>query len=235
MKKIKIFLIEDNHLLREGVTTVIQKQPDLKVVASFRDRGNIIQKILELKPDIVLLDIGLISKNSLQLVKLIKKKLSRIKIIVMDLIPTQKDIYEFVGAGVSGFILKDAMISEFLNTIRTVSKGKNVLPGNMTDRLFSQIIEMALNGDKKKAKLVESVRMTKRERQIIDLVADGLTNKEIGQRLNLSPFTVKSHVHNILEKLTLHTRVQIAGYAHKTEGYQEMADSVSLINNYNSI
>lgn len=234
MKKIKIFIIEDNHLLREGVTAVIQKQADLKVVASLRDRGNIIQKISELKPDIVLLDIGLISKNSLQLVKSIKKKSSKIKIIVMDLIPTQSDVYEFVGSGVSGFILKDAMINEFLNTIRAVSKGKNVLPDNMTDGLFSQIIEMAISGDKKKAKLVESVRMTKRERQIIDLVAEGLTNKEIGKKLNLSQFTVKSHVHNILEKLTLRTRVQIATYAHKTEGYKEIAESISLINNNNS-
>jgi len=228
MKKIKLMVIEDNRLLREGITAMLEEQSDLKVVAALGTSENIIQKINSLKPNIVLLDLGLRGQNSLQIVKSVKKSFSITKIIVMDLVPVHEEILEFVQAGVSGFILKDATVDDFLRTIRSVALGNKVLPPHLTGSLFSQIVEHAVNGAEK-SKLIESVRMTKRERQVIELIADGLTNKEIANKLHLSTFTVKSHVHNILEKLALHTRVQIARYAHTTEGYTDIVKSISLI------
>jgi len=135
-----------------------------------------------------------------------------------------------VKAGASGFILKDAMVNEFLKTIRSVAAGEKVLPQHMTGSLFIQIVERAVNGISK-TDIMQAVRMTKRERQVVKFIADGQSNKEIGQILNLSPYTVKSHVHNILEKMALHTRVQIAKYAYSNKEYKETADSVSLLNN----
>jgi two-component system response regulator DegU len=228
MKKIKLLVIEDNRLLREGITAMIKEQPDLKVVAALGTSENILKKINTLKPNVTLLDLGLRSQNSLQVVKSVKKNFSGVKIIVMDLVPVQEEVFEFVQAGVSGFILKDATVDDFLRTIRSVAGGNKVLPPHLTGSLFSQIVEHAVSGPKKFS-LIKSVRMTKREKQVIELIADGLTNKEIAQKLHLSTYTVKSHVHNILEKLALHTRVQIAKYAHTTEGYQDIADSISLI------
>jgi two-component system response regulator DegU len=228
MKKIKLLVIEDNRLLREGITAMIKEQPDLKVVAALGTSENILKKINTLKPNVTLLDLGLRSQNSLQVVKSVKKNFSGVKIIVMDLVPVQEEVFEFVQAGVSGFILKDATVDDFLRTIRSVAGGNKVLPPHLTGSLFSQIVEHAVSGPKKSS-LIKSVRMTKREKQVIELIADGLTNKEIAQKLHLSTYTVKSHVHNILEKLALHTRVQIAKYAHTTEGYQDIADSISLI------
>ena len=230
MKKIKLLVIEDNRLLREGITAMIKEQPDLKVVAALGTSENILKKINTLKPNVTLLDLGLRSQNSLQVVKSVKKNFSGVKIIVMDLVPVQEEVFEFVQAGVSGFILKDASVDDFLRTIRSVAGGNKVLPPHLTGSLFSQIVEHAVSGPKKFS-LIKSVRMTKREKQVIELIADGLTNKEIAQKLHLSTYTVKSHVHNILEKLALHTRVQIAKYAHTTEGYQDIADSISLIDN----
>ena len=228
MKKIKLMVIEDNRLLREGITAMINEQSDLKVVAALGTSENILEKINTLKPNVALLDLGLRNQNSLQIVKSVKKKSSGTKIIVMDLIPVHEEILEFVQAGVSGFILKDASVDDFLKTIRAVAAGEKVLPSNLTDSLFSQIVVHAVSGPKSSS-LIKSVRMTKREKQVIELIADGLTNKEIAQQLNLSTYTVKSHVHNILEKLALHTRVQIAKYAHTTEEFKEVADSISLI------
>jgi DNA-binding NarL/FixJ family response regulator len=147
----------------------------------------------------------------------------------MDLFPLQEDIFEFIKAGASGFILKDARVHEFLKTIRSVFRGEKVLPSHLTGSLFTQIISDVAHTPKK-SRLVRSVRMTKRERQVIELVADGLTNKEIGHRLHLSPHTVKSHVHNILEKLAIHNRIEIARYAHDDEGFNDIKDSISLIN-----
>ena len=228
MKKIAILIIEDNRLLRDGIASILKKQSDMHVVATFGNGENILLMMDKFKPNIVLLDLGLRNQNSMQVVKLIKKHFEETKIIVMDLIPLQADVFEFVQLGVSGFILKDASIAEFLKTIRSVYQGAQVLPPHLTGSLFSQIVEHAINGSKTSA-IVESVRMTKREKQVIELIADGSTNKEIAQRLHLSTYTVKSHVHNILEKLALNTRVQIAKHAHLSDSYNTAMDATSLL------
>ncbi len=135
------------------------------------------------------------------------------KVIVMDLLPVHEDIVEFVNAGVAGFIMKDASLEDLANTIKAVAQGAHVLPPQMTSTLFSQIAREAVA--KGRPKLLESVRMTQRERDVINLIAEGLGNKEIAARLHIATHTVKSHVRNVMEKLTLHTRLQIAAYAHK--------------------
>jgi two-component system nitrate/nitrite response regulator NarL len=227
-KKIRILLIEDNRLLREGISALIKKQPDMNVVTTVGNGENILALIDKQKPNIVLLDLGLRSQNSLHIVKLVKKDFPLVKIIVMDLIPLQADVFEFVQAGVSGFMLKDISVAEFLKTIRSVNEGSQVLPAHLTGSLFSQIVEHAING-LSPGKINESITMTKRERQVIALIADGNTNKEIAQKLHLSTYTVKSHVHNILEKLALNTRVQIAKHAHLSDQYKTAIDTTSLL------
>jgi len=228
MKKIRIIVIEDNRLLRDGITDMINAQPDLRVVDDLEDNVKIEPVILEKNPDIILIDLGLQSKNSLELVKSMKKNFPDVKFIVMDLFPVQEDIFEFVKAGASGFILKNAGVAEFLKTIRLVFQGEKILPSNLTNSLFTQIVHEAVNGPKEQL-LIRSVRMTKRERQVIELVSDGLTNKEIGQKLHLSPYTIKSHVHNILEKLAMHNRIEIANYANTDNSFNDIRDSISLM------
>jgi DNA-binding NarL/FixJ family response regulator len=224
MKKISILVIEDNRLLREGISAMLKKQSDMHVVASVGNGENILLMMEKLNPNIVLLDLGLQNQNSLQVVKLVKKHFQKTKIIVMDLIPLQEDVFEFVQAGVSGFILKDANVSEFFKTIRSVYQGAQVLPPHLTGSLFSQIVENAIN-DFKPSAIAELVRMTKRERQVIELLSDGCSNKEIAQKLHISTYTVKSHIHKIMEKLTLHTRLQIANYAHTSNNNNTKIDT----------
>jgi DNA-binding NarL/FixJ family response regulator len=184
------------------------------VVAALATGENLLQKVQALKPRVVLLDLGLRSQNSLRLVQLITNQCPDIKTIVMDFLPSQTDVVEFVQAGVSGFLLKEASFDEFLKTIRLVAEGANILPQSLAGSLFSEIVAHAVAT--RKPLLISSVRLTRREREIVVLIADGLSNKEIAQRLNLATFTVKSHVHNILEKLALHTRVQVASYYGQT-------------------
>jgi len=216
LTKTRLLLVEDNRLLREGLTAMLNEQTDIEVVAAFGNgKEAVLKATQELKPQIILLDLGLKGQNSLRLVTSVKKESSEIKVIVMDLIPVQEEVVEFVQEGVSGFILKDATFEDFVGTIRSVAAGASVLPPSLTGSLFSQIIEKAV-GDGK-ARLIESVRMTKREREVIELIAEGLSNKEIAGRLNIATYTVKSHVHNILDKLALRTRLQVASYAHLQE------------------
>jgi DNA-binding NarL/FixJ family response regulator len=215
MKKIRLLLIEDNRLLREGLMVMLKKQQDIKIVAASGKRENTILRIHQLKPNVILLDLGLRNLNSLHVVELVKKEFRKAKVIILDLAPVQGDIMQFVKAGAVGFILKDATVNEFLTTIRAVAEGAKILPPLLTESLFSQIVEHAIKGGKNRLK--DALRMTTREREVIGLIGEGLSNREIGQRLHISTHTAKSHIHNIMEKLALHTRLEIANHAY-TDG-----------------
>jgi DNA-binding NarL/FixJ family response regulator len=132
---------------------------------------------------------------------------------MMDLLPVQEDFGAFIKAGASGFILKDATVEDFLSTIRSVAAGVDVVPRVLTGRLLSLVAERAIV--RRTPAPLGALRMTTREQEITALIADGLSNKEIAQRLGIAAYTVKSHVHNILEKLALHTRLEIAAHAHR--------------------
>ncbi len=194
---------------------MLNEQPDIKALSA-AGNGDAFAKAEKHKPHVVLLDLGLRSQNSLKVVGQIRKKFPGTEVVVMDLIPVHSDVVEFVKAGVSGFILKDATLDDFLHTIRSVAKGAKVLPPPLTDSLFSHIVEHAIQMGNVDG-LVDSVRMTKREQDVIDLIARGCSNKEIATKLNIAVHTVKSHVHNILEKLALHTRLELASFAHAKE------------------
>ena len=208
MRKIKIFLVEDNRLLRDGIKAIINKQEDLKVVSATAGNHDTLDQIATMKPHVVLMDLGLRGSNGLRVVATLSKESPEIKVIGMGLLPSQIDIVEFVEAGAVGFVLKDATIEEILETIRAVVGGTKVLPPILTGSLFSHVIEHSIA--KGKGNLAEAVRMTKREREIVVLITEALSNKEIALRLNLSTYTVKSHIHNILEKMALHSRLEIA-------------------------
>jgi RNA polymerase sigma factor (sigma-70 family) len=229
MKKIRLLLIEDNRLLRDGIHSILKAHKDIIIIAASGDGKHTLVKIKELKPNVILLDLGLRSQNSLHVVEIVKKDFPDAKIIVMDLAPVQADILQYVKAGANGFILKDASLNDFLITIRTVAEGSTVLPPLLVDSLFSQIVDHAVREGK--TKLKEAVRMTAREREVIVLLGEGLTNKEIAQKIHVSTYTVKSHIHNIMEKLALHTRLEIANYSYTGETLKTVAKSISTINN----
>jgi len=215
MKKIRILLVEDNRILREGIATMLSREPDIRVVAVSDGHDGTLTRVRLLRPHVVLLDLGLRSQNGMRLVSALTRNFSDTRVIGMGLIPSQMDIIESVEAGASGFILKDASVKDFLWTIRSVARGAKVLPPALAGSLFSHVIEHALK--RGKGSLTGAVRMTKREREIIALIAEGLSNKEIALRLDVATYTVKSHVHNIMEKLALHSRLQIALFT-RSEG-----------------
>ena len=229
MKKIRLLLIEDNRLLRDGIMAILKPHKDIVIIAASGDGKSTLVKIKDLKPNVVLLDLGLRSQNSLHVVEIVKKDFPEAKIIVMDLAPVQADILQFVKAGANGFILKDASLKDFLVTIRAVAEGSTVLPPLLVDSLFSQIVDYAVKEGKPKLK--ESVRMTTRERDVIGLLSEGMSNKEIGQKIHISTYTVKSHIHNIMEKLALHTRLEIANYSYNNDTLKTVSKSISMLNN----
>ena len=209
MKKIRLIIIEDNKLLRKGISVMVKKSKDIQVVAALGDRIKICDRIRDLKPDILLLDLGLANQNSLELVKSLKKKFPDLKMIVMDLLPIQSDIIQFMEEGVTGFILKDATAEIFINTIRSVAKGDKIFPAQLNNSLFSLIVDKAVN-ELMHSALIESIHLTENEKKIILFVSEGLNDDKIAKKLHLSVSIIKNQIDNILEKLSLNTRVQIA-------------------------
>jgi DNA-binding NarL/FixJ family response regulator len=210
---ISVAVIEDNRLMREGISALLNQLPDLVVIgggASLREAW-----ATDRHPHVVLLDLGLRNGDALREVTRVKDSYPGARVIVMDLLPVQEEIVEFVNAGVSGFIMKDASLDDLVSCIRLVAQGADVLPPQLTGSLFSQIARDAIVHGRPST--MDSVRMTPRERQVVALIGEGLGNKEIAARLHIATHTVKSHVRNVMEKLALHTRLQIAAYAHRDD------------------
>ena len=199
-------------MVREGMAALLGKTKGLKVVVAAHDGDTAM--LLEANPAVILLCAGLGDNDSLRVAESVKRDVPESKLILTDLLPVREDLLEFVNAGVAGFVLKDASAAELVITIRSVASGANVLPPEMTASFFSLIARG--NVVRPKVNTADGVRMTARERETVELIGEGLSNKEIASRLNIATHTVKSHVRNVMEKLGLHTRLQIAAFSHRT-------------------
>lgn len=211
-RKISVAIIDDNQMVCHALASLLGTLADLKVVFA---GGGDAAGLAESAPDVFLLDAGLGDRDSLRFAAALRESHPTAKIVMMDLLPASEDVREFVNAGVAGFALKDASFEEFTATIRAVASGQSVLPPRMTESLFSQIAREATAGERLTA--LEDIRMTPRELEVIGVIGEGLSNKEIAQRLNIATHTVKSHVRNVMEKLALHSRLQIANYSHRMQ------------------
>ena len=209
---IALVLIDDNRLLREGITAMIHSQPDFKVLVASADVEEAMQRVRDAKPNVVLLDFGLADHDSLALTETVHREVPEARVIVMGLLPIQSEVSDYVRAGASGFIMKDASFEDFFATIRAVAGGAEVLPPALTNSLFNEILRNVARAEK--AQIREAVQLTNRELQVIDLLGEGLSNKEIAARLIIAVHTVKSHVHNVLEKLALRSRLEVAAFTH---------------------
>jgi DNA-binding NarL/FixJ family response regulator len=209
---ISIALIEDNRLVGEGISSLLNRLPDVRVVAG---RGDDLSQLSDSEPHVILLDVGLSSSDSLRRAAQVRAAFPRARVIAMDLPLEQHDLVDWVHAGVSGFTMKDATFDDLVRTIRAVVNGEKILPPQMTSALFSQIA--GSSGSRPDRTDPSSASMTPREREVIALIAEGLSNKGIASRLHIATHTVKSHVRNIMEKLSLRTRLQIAAYSHRVQ------------------
>lgn len=227
MKKTRLLLIEENHLLREGLTAILKRQKDITAVAASGDSDSTILKIHRLRPDVIVLDLDLRSQNSLHAVETLKKEFPEAKVVVMDLSPLQGDIKQYVKAGASGFVLKDTTLDDFLVTIRAVAEGAQALPPKFAESLFSEIVEQAFKS--KRVKVTEAVRMSKSENEVFGYLGDGLSDKEIGRKLHAPTRIIKGHVQNIMKKLSLHNRLEAANHTFTDGTLRTIMESISAI------
>jgi DNA-binding NarL/FixJ family response regulator len=202
-------LVEDTRLLRDGMAAMLRAE-GVDVVATGRHGEAVLRRIGQLVPQVVLMDGNVANGGGPAAVDAFRQSSPASKIIVLDLLPGQRDVTDFISAGAAGFVLKDATIEDILAAIDGVMRGINVLPPELASVIFS---DLSRQRARPRRDTPPSTRLTPRERQVVGLIRDGLSNKEMAGRLHIAPDTVKNHVHSVLEKLALRTRLEIAAYA----------------------
>jgi len=214
-QRIRVLIIDDNRLMRGGLTALLKAQHDLQVVGAVADLAAALRRVPEVTPHVVLVDAGLGSCDGCHCVEQIRQSAPDARVIVMDLLPAPEEVVAYVKAGAKGFIMKDATVADFVGTVRSVARGSDVIPPVLAGTLLSHIAQDAVVRQLPEA--ADAVRMTKREQEVMQLITEGLDNKAIAQRLGVAGDTVKSHVRNILEKLTLHSRLAIAAHSRRSD------------------
>jgi len=213
---ISLVVIEDNRLLREGLCELLRRQPGFHVLAAAADSSALARVPASATHTVLLLDVGLRDDDSLAICADVQRRFPAVRVIVMGMAAHQNDIAGFVQAGAVGFIRKDATTEQFTNSIRHVARGESVLPRALTESLFAEIGRLPPHVE---AHLIdEGKALTAREREVVALLGEGLSNKEIAVRLHIAIHTVKSHVHNVLEKLSLHSRLEVVAYSRTSKG-----------------
>lgn len=210
---ISVVLIDDNHPKREGLAALIRRQPGFEVLTTSAEVEAALRIVRLRRPDIVLLGLGDDPDDRLALAGALRGQVPDSQVILMGVRLPQGDVESFIMAGVAGFILADASAEQFFGTIHSVTLGVNVLPREMTSSLFEQLNRQGSKPRRKPA--FDAKSLTPREREVADLIVLGLCNKEIAARLGIALHTVKSHVHKVLSKLAVNTRLEVAAFAQR--------------------
>ncbi len=206
--KIRILLADDHTILREGIRSLIEDEPDMEVVGEAEDGLSVVKLADTLRPDLILMDLAMPLLNGLEATRQIRKNNPHAKILILTMHENEEYIRQVLAAGAMGYILKDAAARELLGAIRSIHKGEVVLSPAITRLIVTDYLRW---GDL--ATQDSSDGLTDRERQILQMIAEGYTNKQIADILSISVKTVQAHRLNLMKKLDLHDRGELIKYA----------------------
>ena len=208
---IRVFVVDDLRLLREGLVSLLAEQGNVTVVGTAASGSKALEKIKELRPEVALIDIGIPGKDGLTVTQALRREAPEVKVIILGMPDLNDEIMACIEAGAAGYVLKEAAFDSLVETILAVHQGESFCSPRMAASLFSRIAELV---SERRPRIAQSaIKLTPRELDIISEIAGGLSNKEIAQRLSIEPQTVKNHIHNILDKLQLHSRQEAVHYA----------------------
>lgn len=211
---IRLIIVDDHAMIRKGLNQMLSMEEGLAIIGEVGHGDEVIEKVLTLKPDVVLMDINLPGKNGIELTRELSRKASEIKVLALSVDGDQYHISQMIRAGASGYILKDANVETLTEAIKTVARGDAYLPPQLLSKVLDEYRRTSVI--EKKVALPEDLKLTPREIEIISHIAHGESNREIAKKLFISEKTVKNHVSNILRKMNLEDRTQVAVYAYRT-------------------
>lgn len=207
---IRVMLADDHVLMREGIRQLLEFDKSIEVVAEANDGEECIEKLLEVKPEILLLDINMSKKDGIEVLKEIKKQNIDVKVLILTVHDSIEYLVKAVELGVDGYILKDSESAELKKAITTIMSGESYIQPKLIPALNNRLVARDIDKDK-----IDS--LTSRELEVLIQVANGLFNKEIAASLNISERTVKNHISNIFRKIEVFDRTQAAVFAIKND------------------
>jgi DNA-binding NarL/FixJ family response regulator len=208
---IRVLLADDEDMVRSGFRLVLVREPDIEVIAEAVDGGQAVEVAERVRPDVVLMDIRMPVMDGIEATHRISAGASGARVVVLTTFDEDAYVYDALRAGASGFLLKYAPADDLVNAIRVVAGGEAMLAPSVTRRVIEQFARRA--PDSSAAERVDA--LSAREREVLRLVAQGLTNGEIAEQLVVSPATVKTHVARLLDKLEVRDRVQATALAYE--------------------
>jgi DNA-binding NarL/FixJ family response regulator len=210
---IRAVIADDQMMVREGFSVLLNAQPDIEVVGEAVDGKDAVDKVTALEPDIVLMDVRMPVLNGLEATRQIVRAELPTRVLVLTTFDLDESVYEALRAGASGFLLKDSSARELTDAVRIIASGDALLAPSITRRLIGEFSRMGAPRGPSRARLDD---LTERETEVLALVAQGLSNAEIAGHLVVAEQTVKTHVGRILVKLGLRDRTQAAVFAYET-------------------
>ncbi|MBF6606862.1 MAG: response regulator transcription factor [Chloroflexi bacterium] len=209
MPKIRVVVVDDHTLIRQGIVGLLDSQPDIEVVGQAGSGQEAIATVVEIAPDIVLMDISMPGMSGLNATREIKSRLPGVQVVMLTIHDREDYLYQALRAGASGYVLKGADVHDLLAAVRSARRGEVYLYPSITKTLVTDYLRRARGGE-----AAESYGgLSDREREILNLIAQGRTTAEIAGELVLSPHTVQSHRDHIMAKLDLHSKAALIRYA----------------------
>lgn len=205
MPKIRVLLADDHTIFRKGLREIIEKQGDMTVVGEAKDGFEAVNKTKELAPDVILMDISMPSLDGVNATRLIRRQNEQVGIVMLTMYRDNAYVFEAIKAGAQGYIVKDADLSELLKAIRSIHRGEPVIDSSIAGRVLVEFCKPT-----RSQKTQDFLRLSDRETKILQLVAQGATNKEIAEQLFISEHTVRNTLSIIFEKLHVNSRTEAA-------------------------
>jgi DNA-binding NarL/FixJ family response regulator len=211
MSSIKVILVDDHRLVRDGIKALIADAKNIEIVAEAGDGYELLEKLKEIKVNIVVLDISLPKMNGIEVMKILKSHYPDIKILVLSMFTNEEFIYNSLKAGASGYLPKNTTRVELLEAIYTINNGGEYFSNSITDIILKSYVRNAKSGEKTGENKLHN--LSSRELEILRLFAEGQSNQQIAESLYISTRTVESHKNHIMQKLELKTTVDLLKFA----------------------
>lgn len=208
--QIKVIIADDHPLVREGILKILSLEPDIKVIGEAEDGAQAIELARTTDVDVILMDINMPNVNGIKATRIIKKEKPDVNIIALTIHNQEEYLFKLIRCGISGYVLKDVRPSELIETIQKVAKGQGVIPASLTPKVFEELSRLSKHEENN-----NNFNLTAREQEVLQEMAKGLSNREIGKKLFISEKTVKNHLTNIFQKLDVNDRTQALLFAIK--------------------
>ena len=207
--RIRILLADDHTLVRRGIVRIVGEEPDMEVVGEVGDGLQAVEEALRLRPDVILMDIGMPRLSGVEAARQITQADPRIRVLMLTIYDQDSFLFQALQAGASGYVLKGANVDELTEAVRTVYAGEVFVHARMATKLVGDYLHRVRSGER----MSDYEALTAREKEILPLLADDRPEHEIADLLNLRPNTVRTYRQRVMEKLNLHSKTELLKYA----------------------